>query len=433
MRKVLLQGGRAVDPSQRLDGVRDVLLGDGLIAEIAEHIEVGGDVEVVDLAGKVVAPGFIDIHVHLREPGQEHKETVETGTRAAAAGGFTAVACMANTHPVNDNVAVTEHILSQARRYGYARVYPVAAVSKGLEGEELAEIGQLRGAGCVAISDDGRPVRSSELMRRALSYARHFALPLVQHAQDMDLSGEGAMHEGTWSTRLGVPAIPGAAEDTMVARDLLLVEMTGGRYHLQHTSTARSLELIRDGKRRGLDVTCEVTPHHLFLTDEEVARTGLSTNTKMNPPLRSELDREALVAGLVDGSVDVIATDHAPHHVDEKRVPFAVAPFGIVGLETAVGLCLDRLVRPGLIGLARLVDLLSCGPARVMGVPGGTLAPGSPADVTVLDLDADWKVDPLRFQSKSRNTPFGGWSGKGAAAMTIVGGKIIRLPPPPTR
>ena len=430
---ILLRGGRVVDPSQRLDGVRDVLLGDGRITEIAAHIEVGGDVEVVDLAGKVVAPGFIDIHVHLREPGQEHKETVETGTRAAAAGGFTAVACMANTHPVNDTVAVTEHILSQARRYGYARVYPVGAVSKGLEGEELAEIGQLRNAGCVAISDDGRPVRSSELMRRALSYARHFALPLVQHAQDMDLSGEGAMHEGVWSTRLGVPAIPGAAEDAMVARDLLLVELTGGRYHLQHTSTARSLELIRDGKRRGLDVTCEVTPHHLFLTDEEVSRTGLSTNTKMNPPLRSERDREALVAGLADGSVDVIATDHAPHHVDEKRVPFAVAPFGIVGLETAVGLCLDRLVRPGLIDLARLVDLLSCGPARVMGVPGGTLAPGSPADVTVLDLDADWKVEPLRFQSKSRNTPFGGWSGKGAAAMTIVGGKIIRLPPPPTR
>jgi dihydroorotase len=340
---------------------------------------------------------------------------------------------MANTHPVNDTIAVTEHILWQARRHGYARVYPVGAVSKGLEGEELAEIGQLRNAGCVAISDDGRPVRSSELMRRALSYARHFALPLVQHAQDMDLSGDGAMHEGVWSTRLGVPAIPGAAEDAMVARDLLLVETTGGRYHLQHTSTARSLDLIREGKRRGLNVTCEVTPHHLFLTDEEVAKSGLSTNTKMNPPLRSERDREGLVAGLADGSVDVIATDHAPHHVDEKRVPFAVAPFGIVGLETAVGLCLDRLVRPGVIDLSRLVDLLSCGPARVMGVPGGTLRPGSPADVTVLDLDAEWKVEPLRFQSKSRNTPFGGWSGKGAATMTIVGGKIIRLPPPPVR
>jgi dihydroorotase len=430
---ILLRGGRVVDPSQRLDSVRDVLLRDGSVGEIAESIEVGNDVEVIDVAGKVVAPGFIDIHVHLREPGQEHKETVETGTRAAAAGGFTAVACMANTHPVNDTIAVTEHILLQARRCGYARVYPVGAVSKGLAGEELAEIGQLRRAGCVAISDDGRPVASSELMRRALLYARHFDLPLVQHAQDLDLSGEGAMHEGAWSARLGVPGIPGAAEDAMVARDLMLAEATGGRYHLQHTSTARSLELIRDGKRRGLDVSCEVTPHHLLLTVEEVSKSGLSTNTKMNPPLRSARDREALLAGLADGSVDAIATYHAPHHVDEKRVPFAVAPFGIVGLETAVGLCLDRLVRPGLIDLVRLVDLLSCGPARVMRLPGGTLEPGSPADITVLDLDREWKVDPLRFQSKSRNTPFGGWSGTGAPVMTIVGGKRFELPPPPVR
>jgi dihydroorotase len=432
---ILLRGARVVDPSQRLDGTRDVLLRDGKVAEIAERIDTGkeNEVEIVDLAGKVVTPGLIDIHVHLREPGHEYKETVESGTRAAAAGGFTAVACMANTLPVNDTIAVTEHILSQARRYGYARVYPVGAVSKGLEGEELAEVGQLRNAGCVAISDDGRPVRSSELMRRALAYARHFAMPLLQHAQDMELSGDGAMHEGVWSARLGVPSIPGAAEDVMVARDLLLVEATGGRYHLQHTSSGRSLELIRDGKRRGLDVTCEVTPHHLFLTDEEVAKSGLSTNTKMNPPLRSERDREALMAALADGSVDAIATDHAPHHVDEKRVPFAAAPFGIVGLETAVGLCLDRLVRAGVIELARLVDLLSCGPARVMGLPGGTLRAGSAADVTVLDLEAEWKVEPLRFQSKSRNTPFGGWSGKGAPTMTIVGGRIIRLPPPPVR
>ena len=377
------------------------------VAEIAAHIEVGGDVEVVDVAGKVVTPGFIDIHVHLREPGQEHKETVETGTRAAAAGGFTAVACMANTHPVNDTVAVTEHILSQARRYGYARVYPVAAVSKGLEGEELAEIGQLRNAGCVAISDDGRPVRSSELMRRALSYARHFALPLVQHAQDMDLSGEGAMHEGVWSTRLGVPAIPGAAEDAMVARDLLLVELTGGRYHLQHTSTARSLELIRDGKRRGLDVTCEVTPHHLFLTDEEVAKTGLSTNTKMNPPLRSERDREALVAGLADGSVDVIATDHAPHHVDEKRVPFAVAPFGIVGLETAVGLCLDRLVRPG---------------------PDRSRAPGRSAVVWAGARDGCARRDPRARQPRRRHRarPRRRLEGRAAAVPEQVAQHAVR-------
>jgi dihydroorotase len=270
-------------------------------------------------------------------------------------------------------------------------------------------------------------------MRRALSYARHFELPLVQHAQDMELSGDGAMHEGVWSTRLGVPAIPAAAEDAMVARDLLLVELTGGRYHLQHTSSARSLELIREAKKRGLDVTCEVTPHHLFLTDEEVAKSGLSTNTKMNPPLRSERDRDALLEGIADGTFDVIATDHAPHHVDEKRVPFVVAPFGIVGLETAVGLCLDKLVRPGTIDLPRFVELLSCGPARVMGIPGGSLRAGQPADVTVLDLDAEWTVDPLRFQSKSRNTPFSGYTGKGAPVMTIVGGKVIQLPPSPSR
>ncbi|HVR28626.1 MAG TPA: dihydroorotase [Thermoanaerobaculia bacterium] len=456
---LLLRGGRVVDPSQRLDAVRDILLRDGVVAEIAERIDLGdasgergggdrggrrggrggagrgvgaGDpgVRVLDLEGKVVAPGFLDIHVHLREPGHEHKETVETGTRAAAAGGFTAVACMANTHPVNDTAAVTEHILSQARRHGYARVYPVGAVSKGLQGEELAEIGQLHAAGVVAISDDGRPVASSELLRRALSYARHFALPLVQHAQDLDLSGEGVMHEGVFSARLGMPAIPGAAEDAMVARDLLLVELTGGRYHLQHTSTARSLELIRDAKRRGLDATCEVTPHHLLLTDQEVLRSGLSTDTKMNPPLRSARDRDALVEALADGTVDAIATDHAPHHVDEKRVPFAIAPFGIVGLETAVGLCLDRLVRPGTIDLARLVDLLSCGPARVMALPGGTLVPGSPADVTVLDLEQEWTIDPLQFQSKSRNTPFAGWKGRGAPVLTIVGGRVVEVPAP---
>ncbi len=424
---LLLRGGRVVDPSQDLDASRDVLLVDGEVRELAESIEASPGVEVLDVAGKVITPGLIDIHAHLREPGQEYKESVLTGTRAAAAGGFTAVVCMANTDPVNDNASVTEHILAQATRHGYARVYPVGAISKGLRGEELAEMGRLAAAGVVAYSDDGRPVESSELMRRALSYARHFGLPLVQHAQDLPLSGEGAMHEGEWSARLGIPGIPAAAEDLMVARDVLLTELAGGRYHLQHLSSAKSLDLVRAAKEQGLAVTCEATPHHLLLTDEEVFRSGISTNTKMNPPLRSERDRQALLEGIADGSIDCVATDHAPHHVDEKRVPFNVAPFGIVGLETAVGLCLDRLVAQGVVDLSRLVDLLSCQPAKIMGLPGGSLRPGAVADVTVLDLDQEWTVDASRFESKSSNTPFDGWSGRGAPLHTIVGGRLISL------
>jgi len=326
---------------------------------------------VLDATGLVVAPGLIDMHVHLREPGQEYKETVATGTMAAAAGGFTAVACMANTETVNDNRSVTEHILSEARRHSYARVHPIGAVSKQLAGLELAEIGEMVRAGAVAVSDDGRPVMNAELMRRALLYARHFDVPVIQHAEDLDLSGKGVMHEGEWSTRLGLAGIPGAAEDVMVARDLLLLEDTGGRYHVAHLSTARSLGLVRRARQQGLPVTCEVTPHHLVLTDEEVARTVFSTQCKMKPPLRSERDRQALLAGLADGTVDVIASDHAPHHADEKDVEFDLAPFGILGLETTLGLCLDRLVRPGVISLSRLVELLSTGPARVLNLAGG--------------------------------------------------------------
>ena len=424
---LLLRGGRVVDPSQGLDGDADLLIEGERVAAVGPGLEAPADAEVLDVAGKVVAPGLIDIHVHLREPGQEYKETIATGTRAAARGGFTAVACMANTAPVNDSPSVTEHILSQARRAGWARVYPVAAITKGLAGEELAEMGQLRAAGAVAFSDDGLPVSSPELMRRALSYARHFDAPIVQHAQDLALSGAGAMHEGVWSTRLGVPGIPATAEDVMVARDIELVALTGGRYHLQHLSSARSLDLVREAKRRGLAVTCEVSPHHLLLTDESVHASGLDPNFKMNPPLRSAADRQTLLEGLADGSIDVIATDHAPHHPDEKLVPFGEAPFGIVGLETAVGLCLDRLVGKGRLDLSRLVDLLSCRAAATMGLEGGTLAVGSLADVTVLDLEAEWHVDPEAFESRSRNTPFAGWSGKGKAVLTIVGGRRVEL------
>jgi len=424
---LLLRGARVVDPSQDLDRICDVLMADGCVVEIAESIDIGEDVEVLELQGKILTPGLIDVHVHLREPGHEYKETIRSGCRAAAAGGFTAVACMANTEPVNDNRSVTEHILVTAQRHGFARVYPIGAISKGLRGEELAEIGQLADAGVVGISDDGRPVENADLMRRALAYAQHFDLPVIQHAQDLELSGRGVMHEGAWSTRLGLPGIPGVAEDTMVARDLLLVELTGGRYHLQHLSTARSLDLIRDAKARGLAVTTEVTPHHLLLNDQAVSDSGMSTDTKMNPPLRSEADRAAMIEGLVDGSIDLIASDHAPHHVDEKDRQFSEAPFGIVGLETTVSLCLDRLVGAELLSLNRLVELLSCRPAEIFGLPGGSLAPGRPADATVLDLEREVVVDPASFQSKSRSTPFGEWSLRGAAVQTILGGRPVVL------
>jgi dihydroorotase len=452
--RLLIANGRLIDPSQGLDGAHDLLIEDGVVAAVldrgegpdagerrergerpggSEHRERREDSErrdlaVLDASGLVVAPGLIDMHVHLREPGQEYKETVATGTMAAAAGGFTAVACMANTEPVNDNRSVTEHILAEARRHGYARVHPIGAVSKQLAGLELAEIGEMIRAGAVAVSDDGRPVMNAELMRRALLYARHFDVPVIQHAEDLDLSGKGVMHEGEWSTRLGLAGIPGAAEDVMVARDLLLLEDTGGRYHVAHLSTARSLELVRRARRQELPVTCEVTPHHLVLTDEEVARTVFSTQCKMKPPLRSERDRQALLAGLADGTVDAIASDHAPHHADEKDVEFDLAPFGILGLETTLGLCLDRLVRPGVVSLSRLVELLSTGPARVLRLPGGTLRPGSLADVTLFDPEGEVTVAAGAFLSRSRNTPFDGWKLKGRPVATLVGGRRIEVP-----
>ncbi len=427
--KLLIRGGRVVDPSQDLDDTVDLVVEDGVVAQVGGgRARAGRNAVVFDASGLVVTPGLIDMHVHLREPGHEYKETIGSGMAAAAAGGFTAVACMANTDPVNDSRSVTEHMVAEAARHDTARVYPIGAVSKGLKGEELAELGEMAEAGIVALSDDGRPVESSELMRRALEYSQHFGLVVIQHAEDLDLGAGGVMHEGEFSTRTGLPGLPGAAEDVMVARDLILLEDFGGhtgRYHVAHLSTARSLDLVREAKSRGLRVTCEVTPHHLLLTDGEVWSSHLSTDTKMKPPLRSERDRSSLLEGLADGSIDAIASDHAPHHADEKDVQFSCAPFGIVGLESTVSLCLDRLVRPGTISLSRMIELLSCNPAEILGVPGGTLKEGTLADITVLSLTSRTTISPKRFRSKGKNTPFDGWKLRGRAVNTFLAGRQV--------
>ncbi len=421
--RVLLKHGRLVDPAQGIDGPVDILIEDGRIARVGSALPVEGARVVAVPSECVVCPGLIDMHVHLREPGQEHKETIATGTAAAVAGGFTAVACMPNTVPVNDHAGVTRFILEKAAAAGLARVYPIGAVSRGSRGEELADIGELKAAGCVALSDDGRPVASALLMRRALEYAGMFGMPVIDHCEDPTLKGDGVAHEGFHASALGLRGIPAAAEEIAVERDVILAGLTGSAVHIAHLSTRGSLRAVRAGKDRGIRVTCEVTPHHLTLTDE--ALDGYDTNVKMNPPLREAADRDALVQGVVDGSVDVIATDHAPHHEDEKRVEFDQAPFGVVGLETAVAIVLDRLVHPGLIGWTRFVELLSLNPARILGVPGGTLAPGSPADLTVLAPARRVVVDAARFRSRSRNTPFDGWTLRGAVAATIVGGRAV--------
>ncbi len=420
---LLVRNGRVVDPADRLDAVADVLVEDGVIRRVGPSLPVPEGARVIDATGMVVCPGFINIHVHLREPGYEYKETVATGTRAAAAGGFTAVCCMANTLPVNDNRSITDYIRAKADTEGVVRVYPIGAVTRGLEGKELAELAELAEAGCVAFSDDGRPVMNAALYRRAMEYTLPFAAPIVSHAEDLHLSRGAAMNEGVVSTELGVPGAPPAAEEVMVARDIVLAELTGAHLHIAHVSTAGAVRLVRDAKARGVRVTAEVTPHHLVLTDESVR--GFDPNTKMNPPLRTRRDTEALIEALADGTIDCIATDHAPHAAAEKEGEFDRAAFGVVGLETAVSVLLDRLVRPGRLPLATLVARLSADPARLMNLPGGRLAPGAPADITVLDLDREVTVDPARFRSRSRNTPFAGWRLRGAPVMTIVGGRRV--------
>jgi dihydroorotase len=431
--KRLLKGGRVVDPASGLDGQYDVLIDGTVIAQVGRDLPASraeGGVVVAVPASVVICPGFIDMHVHLREPGQEHKETVATGTLSAVTGGFTAVACMPNTNPVNDNAGVTELILRRAAEAGQARVYPIGAASRGQKGEQLADIAELRAAGCVAVTDDGHPVATALLARRALEYTSMFGIPLIEHCEDVSLKGDGCAHEGPRAAELGLKGIPGAAESIMAARDVLLAEMTGGHVHIAHMSAWTTLEAVRQGKSRGVGVTCEVSPHHFTLTDDMLAEpVPYDTNTKMNPPLREARDRDAMLAGIADGSVDVIATDHAPHHYDEKNVEFDRAPFGIVGLETAIPLALDRLVHTGLIGLPRLVELMSVNPARILRVSGGRLSPGAPADITMLAPDTTVTVDRARLRSKSKNTPFHGWTLRGAPAATIVGGKVVYVNP----
>jgi len=424
--RILLKSIHLVDPGAGRNGRFDVLMEDDRILRVGTGLPADG-AHVVELpSALVVTPGLIDMHVHLREPGHEHKETIATGTASAVAGGFTAVACMPNTDPVNDHSAVTEFIVKRAAEAKLARVYPIGAVSMGSNGQQLTEIGDLRHAGCVAISDDGRPVATALLMRRAMEYASMFGMPVIDHCEDPSLKGDGVAHEGPVAAMLGLRGIPGAAESVGVERDIAVAEMTAGHVHIAHMSARQSLRAVRAGKAAGIRVTCEVTPHHFVLTDQALAeRGGYDANTKMNPPLREEADRAAMIEGLRDGSIDVIATDHAPHHADEKSLEFDRAPFGIVGLETAVSLCLDRLVHGGVIGLPRLVELLSLNPARVLGIPGGTLSEGGQADLTVLAPDATVTIDARSFKSKSKNTPFDGWTLKGGVAATIVGGRVV--------
>jgi dihydroorotase len=420
---LLIKNGRVIDPASGVDGMQDVLVSDGRIAKVGKGLKAPNGSETVDATGKVVCPGFIDIHVHLREPGYEYKETVATGTRAAAAGGFTAVCCMANTFPVNDNRAVTDYILAKAKVEGVVRVYPIGAVTRNLEGTQLAEMAEQAEAGCVAFSDDGRCVMNAEIYRRAMEYALPFGTPIISHAEDCHLARGGVMNEGLVSTELGLTGQPAAAEDAMVARDIVLAELTGAHVHIAHISTAGAVRLVRDAKARGVRVTAEVTPHHLLLTDEAVR--GYDPNVKMQPPLRTKRDVEALLEALADGTIDCVATDHAPHAVSDKEGEFAGAANGIVGLETAVPLLLDRLVGAGRLALSTLVARLTAGPARLLSLPGGSLAPGANADITILDLERKWTVDPAAFRSRSRNTPFGGWTGTGAPWMTVVGGTRV--------
>ena len=420
--KSLIKGGRIIDPSRDMDKIADLLIEDGKISSIEENLQVEG-AEVFDASGLIVAPGFVDLHVHLREPGEEYKETIASGAQAAVAGGFTTICAMPNTKPVNDNASVTRFIIDKAREARFARVFPVGAITRESKGEELAEMAEMKEAGAVAVSDDGHPVMDGQVMRHALEYARDHGLVVIDHCQDLRLSAGGVMNEGVYSTLLGLKGMSSTAEESHVARDILLARVTGARIHIAHISTAGAVRLVREARERGICVTCEVTPHHFALTDEAVI--GFDTNTKMNPPLRSDEDREALIEAIQNGTIDAIATDHAPHHLDEKMLEYDHAPFGVVGLETALGVTLTSLYHSGRIGLKRVVEMLATAPARAFSLPFGTLGSGADADITVFDPDREWKVEPRRFKSKSRNTPFDGRTLRGAVVATWVGGRKV--------
>jgi dihydroorotase len=415
---LLIRNGRVIDPATDFDGVRDVCIVDGKITQGWRC-----DGPVFDATGLIVAPGFIDMHVHLREPGIEHAETIESGSRAAAAGGFTTICCMPNTIPTNDNATVTSYIVERARNAAIVNVLPIGAITKGSKGEELAAIGSMKRAGIVAISDDGRPVMNSRVMRRAMEFARSLDLLVIDHCEDLNLSAGGDMHEGVHSTRLGLRGIPASSEDVMVARDILLAETTGARYHVAHISTRRAVAMVAFAKSKGLPVTCEATPHHFALTDADLE--SYDSNYKMKPPLRSHLDVDAIIEGIVSGAIDVIATDHAPHAGDEKMQEFERCPFGITGLETAIGLSLEKLVHADRITLSHMVALFTTGPANVLKLERGTLAEGAAGDVTIFDLDSDWTYNVSKSESKSKNSPFDNKKFKGGPVATIVAGKIV--------
>ncbi len=420
--KLLIKGGNVVDCEKLNIEQLDVLIEDSIITAVGKNLPAE-DAEIIDVNGKLVCPGLIDMHVHLREPGYEAKETIATGTAAAARGGFTAVACMPNTDPVNDNAAVVRFIYDRAAAEGVVKVYPIAAVTKGSKGKELTEMADLKSAGAVAVSDDGLPVSDAGVMRRAMQYASMLGLPVIPHCEDKSLAAGGVMHEGCVSTELGLPGIPAAAEEVMVARDIILAENTGCQLHIAHISTARSVDMVRRAKKRGVKVTCEVTPHHFTLTDRAVI--GYHTATKVNPPLRTDADVAAIKEGLADGTIDVIATDHAPHTAEEKAVEYQYAPFGLVGLETAVGLVFTELVATGILTAAQAVAKMSINPAKILSLQGGMLTVGAPADITVIDTELTEKVDPAQFAGKAKNTPFAGKTLKGLPVMTIVDGKIV--------
>ncbi len=421
MSGILIKNGRVIDPANNIDAELDLLIEDGRIVELGHALAVA-DAEVIDASGLLVTPGLVDIHVHLRDPGLEYKEDVISGTRAAAAGGVTSLACMPNTSPIIDNLAICRYIITKAQEQGSANVFPIGSITKGLKGETLSEMGELKEGGCVAFSDDGVPVVSSELMRRGLEYADTFDAPIISHAEDLSLVGSGVMNEGPVATELGLKGIPWVAEDAMTARDIMLAEFTGGRLHMAHVSTRGSVELVRQAKARGVRVTCEATPHHFTLTDEAVR--GYDTNAKMNPPLRSQQDRDAVRAGLADGTIDAIATDHAPHHIDEKNVEFAIAMNGIVGLETLLPLTL-QLVKENVIDLNRAIALMTCQPARVIGIDRGTLSRGAFADIALINPDLEWELVPEQLHSKSRNTPFAGRKMQGTTMKTLLAGNIV--------